>query len=61
MKQIIAIIIILLALGAGGGYYWWYSQHYVSTDDAYVEANIIQISSQVTGALIKFLLKTINT
>ena len=42
-----AIIIILIALS--GWYYWWYTHHYISTDDAYVNANVLQIAAQING------------
>ncbi len=29
--------------------YWIYSQFYLSTDDAYVNANVVQVASRVTG------------
>lgn len=41
----------VLALGvATGGYvYWRHGKLYPSTDDAYVEANVVRIAAQVTG------------
>lgn len=33
--------------------YWIYNRNFVSTDDGYVNANVIQISPQVTGRVIK--------
>lgn len=40
------------ALLAGG--LWWYFSHrgYVSTDDAFVEGNIVQVSPQVSGRVV---------
>jgi membrane fusion protein, multidrug efflux system len=32
-------------------WYWWYCSYHPSTDDAYVNANVINIASQVTGAV----------
>ncbi|MFI4955077.1 MAG: HlyD family secretion protein [Gammaproteobacteria bacterium] len=40
------LIIISIAIA---GYYWWYTHHYVSTDDAYVNANVLQMAPQITG------------
>ncbi len=45
---IIGIIIVALAVG----YYWIESRHSVSTDDAYVNANVIGISSEVSGPIL---------
>lgn len=33
----------------GTGYFWFISQQYVSTEDAYINGNITQIASRVTG------------
>src|SRR5690242_15767805 len=33
-------------------YYWWSHRLYVSTDDAYVNANITEIAAQVSGPVI---------
>jgi membrane fusion protein (multidrug efflux system) len=45
----------LIAIGAVGFgfYYWWSHRLYVSTDDAYVNANITEIAAQVTGPVVK--------
>lgn len=40
-------LLVLIAIG-----YWIYSLLYVSTDDAYVNANVAQIASRVTGQVI---------
>jgi membrane fusion protein (multidrug efflux system) len=44
-------VIILVVLGFL--YYLWYTNHYVSTDDAYVNANVVQIAPQVTGQVLE--------
>lgn len=43
----------LLAMAAvgGGTWYWTVSQHYVSTDDAYVAADSAQVTPQVAGTV----------
>ena len=44
----------LVALALVGIFlYWLHSSRYTSTDDAYVNANIVEIASQVTGKLAK--------
>ena len=44
---------VLAALIVAGLLYWLESRHYASTDDAYVQAYISQVSSQVGGRVIK--------
>lgn len=44
----------LFALGAivlvvGGGYYWLSGGRYVETDDAYVQANVLNVTTDVSG------------
>lgn len=46
-RFLIASSITLLALAAL--YFWFLSQQYVSTEDAYINGNIVQIASRVTG------------
>ncbi len=47
-KKIFALLsIVVIALGSF--LYWLYSQYYVSTDDSYLNANIVQIAPRVTG------------
>ena len=46
-----AIVIVLL-----GGLAWWlYARQYESTDDAFVDARTVAISSQVNGAVVELL------
>jgi membrane fusion protein (multidrug efflux system) len=53
--SLLAVIILLASVVI---YYWWYTTHYVSTDDAYVNANVLQMAPQITGQVHK--LKVIN-
>ncbi|HAT1880056.1 TPA: HlyD family secretion protein [Legionella pneumophila] len=46
-RFLIASSITLMALAAL--YFWFLSQQYVSTEDAYINGNIVQIASRVTG------------
>jgi membrane fusion protein (multidrug efflux system) len=51
-RRLLRGVILLLALAsvAAGGYlYWNHSRYFISTDNAYVSANVVQIASQVTG------------
>lgn len=47
-KYGLLLIIFLCCIGGGVGYYI-YNQNYPSTDDAYVEAHIVNIAAQVSG------------
>jgi membrane fusion protein (multidrug efflux system) len=44
--------IVLLAAIVAGIFYWSESQHYASTDNAYVNANRIDIAAQVSGPIV---------
>ncbi len=47
-------LLVVVALG-WGTYEWLVASHYESTDDAYVQGNLIQITPQVGGAVIAVL------
>ncbi len=44
-------IVVLIAAGLAY-FYWGYEQHNPTTDDAYVQANIVGIAAQVSGPLL---------
>ena len=44
---------ILAAFVGGGIAYWLHAAHYESTDDAYVNANTIDVAAQVAGQVVK--------
>lgn len=48
-KKILSITLLFIVLAGSAIAYWLYSQHYVSTDDAYINANVVQIASRVSG------------
>ena len=51
MPKLKFVALAVAAALAGGGMYWWY-QHgriYPSTDDAYLQANILTIAPQISG------------
>jgi membrane fusion protein, multidrug efflux system len=50
-KFIIIAVILLLAIGAG--IFYWRSTYTESTDDAQVDGDLYQVSSRVTGQVIK--------
>jgi len=48
-----AIAVAVLVIGGGYGiYYWMTGRHSESTDNAYVQANVVQITAQAGGTVI---------
>lgn len=45
----LSLIVTILAIALSSISYWWQKKHYVHTDDAYINANIVQIAPRVTG------------
>ena len=43
-------VVVLIALG-WGGYVWYQSRHYETTDNAYVQGNVIKITPQISGTV----------
>ncbi len=43
-------VVVLIGL-VWGGYSWYQGQHYESTDNAYVQGNVIQITPQIGGTV----------
>ena len=55
-RKLIKWLVILLALAAAAffGYrYWHHSQLYASTDNAYINANTVEIAAQISGQVTK--------
>ena len=51
-KALLTIASLVVLAGAGwAGYEWLIASHYESTDNAYVQGNLIQITPQVTGTV----------
>lgn len=49
----IALVAVVLLAGAAGGFaYYLYSSQFVSTDDAFIDAQIVQVAPQEAGALV---------
>lgn len=48
-----ALLLASVFVAAGGYWYWNHSRHFISTDNAYVSANVVEIASQVTGPAIR--------
>ncbi len=51
--KIVTLLILLSIIVISGALYWLQTRYYINTDNAYVNANIIQISPQVRGQVIK--------
>jgi len=51
------IVVILIAAGVIGVRYWLHSQRYVSTDNAYLNANTVEIAAQISGPVIRVYVK----
>ncbi len=51
-KKIFSLIGIFVFLAAIAGAYWVYTQYYISTDDAYLNANVVQVAPRVTGQVL---------
>ncbi len=52
MKKVLnysLLILVLAALIIGGYFYWLHEKRYPSTDDAYIQAHVINIAPQVSG------------
>src|SRR5579885_1376831 len=52
----VGLVVLLFALIIGGivGYsYWRYASTHVSTDDAYLTTDVVQITPQVSGSVAK--------
>ncbi|MEO8299210.1 MAG: efflux RND transporter periplasmic adaptor subunit [Burkholderiales bacterium] len=45
-------VVVLLAAVAYGIWYWVVMRHFESTDNAYVQANVVQITPQVSGTVV---------
>ena len=53
-KRYIALSVLLLVIIGGGiaGYvYWLHARQFEETDDAYVDGNVVPVSSQVAGRI----------
>ena len=47
--------LIFLAMAAGGLAWWLHARHYASTDDAFIDTNISQVSAQIAGRTLRIL------
>ena len=54
LTTLLAIVAVLLVVGAGV-VYWLHARHYETTDDAFIDAHISQVSAQVGGRVTRLL------
>src|SRR5256885_766632 len=55
-RALLSVASVTLLLALGYGTYWWiYQRHFESTDNAYVQAPVVQITPQVTGTVLAVL------
>ena len=48
----ILLVVVPLLLVVGAGTWWLWSGRYVATENAYVKADIVQVSSEVAGRIV---------
>jgi len=53
-KPLLGLLFLLCLTGAvgGGAYYWLVARFFEHTDDAYVSANVVEVTPQVTGTVV---------
>jgi len=51
--RLAVVAAVLLAIVVGGAAYWLYARRYATTDDAYVNANTVDVAAQVAGEVVK--------
>ncbi len=52
-RAMLTAIAVFIVIGAAwGGYHYWESLNYVSTDDAYVQSDLVQVTPQVGGTVV---------
>lgn len=53
ISKLSALVIAFVVLAGIGYWYWLYNSLHPSTDDAYVQANVVNVAAQVTGPVTK--------
>lgn len=51
--KIAALVLVIMALAVGGGWYWQRASKQRNTENAYVNADIVQVASQLNGPVTK--------
>ncbi len=59
--RLLAAVIVVLLLAGGGLAYWLDARHYQSTDDAFIDAHISQVSAQISGRVVRLLVRDNQT
>ena len=55
-RALLILATLFTLLASGGGYYWlYYGRWQVTTDNAYVGGNVVQITPQITGTVVRVL------
>jgi membrane fusion protein (multidrug efflux system) len=54
---IVVVLLVVIALVTAGVLYWLDARHYESTDDAFIDGHISQVSSQISGRVIRLLVR----
>ncbi len=49
--KVILPLFIIAILSIGGYFYWQHQNRYPSTDDAYIQADVINVASRVSGTV----------
>ena len=49
--MIVGVVVGVVAI-VWGGYQWFYGKYHITTDNAYVAGNVIQITPQVSGTVV---------
>ncbi len=52
-RIIVMIAVMILVMGVVSYYYWFQNKHYVHTEDARVDGNILKVSPQITGRILE--------
>ncbi|SPE63308.1 Efflux transporter, RND family, MFP subunit [Verrucomicrobia bacterium] len=55
--RLVALLVILLAIIGAALYYWFFMRPYESTDDAFIDADVVQIAPQVPGHVATLLVR----
>ena len=55
-RALLILATLFTLLASGGGYYWfYYGRWQVTTDNAYVGGNVVQITPQIAGTVVRVL------
>ncbi|MEN6390133.1 MAG: efflux RND transporter periplasmic adaptor subunit [Syntrophomonas sp.] len=52
-RVVLTLLLMILTLTAITLYYWYQNTHYVATEDARIDGDIVKVSPQVTGRIIE--------